>query len=335
MPPPAQKSLLPARAVEWGSEPFKAAIARDNRQPVSDNQVLSWRFDFDLAPSVSPGSSMETWRPVFALHGLPLHPLASTAGRAALDVCLNGAALSAWTRTPHGRDAGFHTVFSAVAEHLQRVARAWIPAAFFSSPGRLNDSAAAATLLAYGATPVFRGGGRADYAWDTMNPGDVAKALAAAAGHLPLRLARLNMELKREGHPGAALLAPGLASRFIDKVAANRRMYHLLLAFDSFLIEDVIRMAESARDMRQRMSYGADTLARRLQHESPAFLRAVHARFRQLGDYPELLRLGELLLMEATAALAATRTDAAFSVQSGGFVTAWTPRRALDEALAA
>jgi hypothetical protein len=86
--------------------------------------------------------------------------------------------------------------------------------------------------------------------------------------------------------------------------AERRPQFAALLSADAFLVQDMIRIAETGRELRSGWGNDPRTAARRLARDGGYFIKAFHGRLKRLYAGNEMLGLSSLVLVEATAALA-------------------------------
>lgn len=300
-----------------------ALSARDG-DPKCDNLDLT--FEHKLA--TRPGLGDAAWNRVFGAYGFGQIELPESNGEAALTVTAPGDLVLSWTSTPHHSTPEFADAMSRISVAVQLLMRRWLPAIYFADPKRYQDIGAAWPLLVYAASRPYRTTGRRDYAYDAMNRDSIAAAASSAALELPHLLAGAHSKLSAAGLTGRLRFFESNRPGEIISDALRRPQFASLLSADAFLVQDMVRLAETGRELRSIWSRDPRTVVRRLSSEGTFFVRAFHSRLKRLYGGNELLGLSSLVLVEATAALAGSsarcRAQLEWTGEDGGRMF-WTP----------
>jgi len=300
-----------------------AVSARDG-DPVCDN--LNLTFEHKLA--TKPGADDAAWNRVLGAYGFGPIDLPESHGEAVLSVAAPGGLVLAWTSTPPPSSPEFDAAISRISVALQLLMRRWLPAIYFADPRRYQDIGAAWPLLVYSASLPYRTTGRRDFTYDAMNRNSIAGAAASAASALPILLADAQRKLTAAGLTGRLRFFDPSRPGEIISDAVRRPQFASLLSADAFLVQDMVRLAATGRDLRSVWSRDPRAVVRRLSREGTYFVRCFHGRLKRLYGGNEMLGLSSLVLVEATAALAGptARCDVKleWTGENGGRMF-WTP----------
>jgi hypothetical protein len=301
-----------------------AAVSVRDGNPHCDNLNLTFEHRF----ATTPGSGDAAWNQVLDAYGLKPDSWPAAKGEASLTITAPSDLVLAWTCTPHPSTPEFTAAISRISVALQLLMRRWLPALYFADPKRYQDIGAAWPLLVYAASVPYQCSGHRDFTYDASDPHAVAAAASSASSALYDMLRDAHGKLAAAGlHRSLRFFEP---SRPLDLMldALRRPQFKSLLCADAFLVQDMIRLAETGRDLRTLWSKNPRTVARRLARDGAYFVKSFHARLRRLYAGNEMLGLGSLVLVETTAALAgpSARCDAKLEwTGENGDRMFWTP----------
>lgn len=301
-----------------------ASVSVRDGEPVCDTRNLVFEHRF----ATVPGSGDSAWNAVLKAYGLNEVPWPDAKGEARLVITAPGDLVLAWSRTPQPSTTEFDAAISRVSLTLQSLMRRWLPALYFASPKRYADIGAAWPLLVYAASRPYRSRGRRDYTYDAMDARSVQAAAASAAASLPSMIATARRILSDAGFERRARFYDPADPRSVIDGAVRRPQFAALLSADAFLVQDMVRIAETGRELRSGWGKDPRTAARLLARDGGYFIKAFHGRLKRLYAGNEMLGLGSLVLVEATAALAgaAARCDVKLEwTGENGDRIIWTP----------
>jgi hypothetical protein len=137
-----------------------------------------------------------------------------------------------------------------------------------------------------------------------MDPDAVERAVNSALRCYPAALASVRQTLLAAGRTSAASYYDPADARYIlAAVLRQRRNFAALLTADAFFIEEAVRLADCARELRSLAATNPATATRNLARYSTSMVQAFHRRLRRLYARQDFLALGPLFLLEATSAL--------------------------------
>jgi hypothetical protein len=279
---------------------FGAAFSSRDQEPADDLATLS----FTDARTVGP-RNMPAWLAVLRGYGIPAPDLRGGPARAVLALTVPGTAAEAWCGAPHSKDPDYQAVMTRVSTAVQTAMRRWIPALWLVAPERYRELSAVQPLLVYACSAPFVSRNRGEFGYDIMDSDALTKAAFTAAKGLEAALAGIEKELRDRGQDRlASVYAPKQARSIISAALSQRRNLQNLLAGDSALVEEIVHLAASARELRALSVRDPKDATRRLGKFIEGMVRAFHRKLRRLSAGTELQALGPLVLAEATAALA-------------------------------
>ncbi|HPT28097.1 MAG TPA: hypothetical protein PLZ95_16890, partial [Bryobacteraceae bacterium] len=277
-----------------------AAVSGRDGDPHCDNLNLTFEHRFSTAPH--PGDA--AWNLVLDAYGVNPKQWPAAKGEAALTIAAPGGLVLAWTNTPHPSTPEFEAAMSRISVALQSLMRRWLPALYFADPRRYQDIGAAWPLLVYAASRPYRSRGRGDYTYDSMDSRSVAAAASSASAAISSLIADAYRKMTAAGiSRRLRFYEPGRPTDLLAD-ALRRPQFVSLLSADAFLVRDMIRIAETGRELRTLWSKDTRAVVRRLARDGAYFIRCFHGRLKRLYAGNEILGLGSLVLVEATAALA-------------------------------
>ncbi|MBE0659659.1 MAG: hypothetical protein IH602_18345 [Bryobacteraceae bacterium] len=255
--------------------------------------------------------------------------------------CSSGSPTPAWTRLlgaygvlpaewPKDVPEAVLTITAAVARMsttLQLLMRRWIPALYFADPHRYENLGAAWPLLVFAAGTPSRDPRTYHFTYDAMDPNSVRAAAFSASAALPAMMEDVRARLSAAGL--TKKLSHYTPYRFEGLIHQSVRspQFAALLRADAFLVQDMVRLAETGREFRSLWSRQPGNVIRRLSTDGAYFVRSFNSRLKRLFGGPEFLALGPLILAEATAALSGPSARPAANlecVDSDGRRLVWT-----------
>jgi hypothetical protein len=281
-----------------------AAVSARDGDPRCDNLSLTFEHRFP----VIPGRNDAAWNRVLDAYGLKPDSWPEEKGEAILTAAAPGDLVLAWTRTPHPSSREFEAAILRVSTALQTMMRTWLPALYFAKPENYQDLGAARPLLVYAAGRPYQSSGRRDYTYDVMDKSAVAAAASSALPNLPSLLAEAREKLIAAGLMGKVRHYEPTRPDGVICDALRRPQFKALLSADTFLIQDMIRLAKAGRDLRSAWAKNPRVVVNRLSTDGAYFVKSFHSRLRRLYGGNEILGLSSLVLVEATAALAGVNT---------------------------
>lgn len=256
-------------------------------------------FSFPQSVATQPGR--DRFDALASEFGIGPLPWPSGPVTATLTAELPGDVFAAWTRAPHPREPQFGELFSLVAAGVQTLLRRWIPTLCLPTPEHYADTATAYPLLAYAATPPAPGGPSAAFAYDTTVSASLRSARRGALLRLPSVMAAAEALLERAGVPHiAALYHPSCFRQIGDSARRTSSRYLALLRSEAQLIDLLLRLAESVRELRWTLASTPSVAGRSLARTLSRLTRTLDRHLSAHGAAP----LAPLLLMTATCALA-------------------------------
>jgi hypothetical protein len=210
---------------------------------------------------------------------------------------------------------------------VQLLMRRWLPALYFADPHRYENLGAAWPLLVFAAGTPSRDPRTYHFTYDAMDPKSVTAAAFSASAALPAMMEDVRARLSAAGLKKK--LPHYTPYRFEGLIHQSVRspQFSALLRADAFLVQDMVRIAETGREFRSLWSRQPGNVIRRLSTDGAYFVRSFNSRLKRLFAGPEFLALGPLILAEATAALSgpSARPEANLEcVDSSGRRLVWT-----------
>jgi hypothetical protein len=212
--------------------------------------------------------------------------------------------LAAWWDLPPERTLDFKNRMIRVSGAVQRALRLWLPYIYFQNIERLEDVHLARGMLVYQATRPNRSEGRDHYAYDPIDPRSLEIACAHARKRLPSALRRAKETLMEAGNQKTAILfSPLRAEEIVEDVRRHPNRLRAFLAADSQIIDLLVAMANSARQLSQVLHKGQKNAPRDLCRFSAAMKQAIEHKLGRLYKRETFVPLYSLILIEATKAL--------------------------------
>lgn len=290
-------------AVHTGSQStlvFSAALSARDGESIQDNFTLA----FSDERTISSSPEHAGWLAVLDAYGLPRPELKAEPCRAVLSLSLPGSLAEAWTTAPHSRDEQYFPTMCRISRALQTMFRRWVPALYLTSPEDFSTPSAVHPLLAWQCSQPYTGVKKGHLTYDFMDPEAIERALNSAMRSFPAVLDEVRERLLAAGRTSAAgYYDPADARYILAGVLRQRRNFSALLAADAFFMEEVVRLADCARELRSLAATKPNLAVRNLTRYSEAMVQAFHRRLRRLYARQSFLALGPLFLVEATAAL--------------------------------
>ncbi|MDX1981020.1 MAG: hypothetical protein SFV51_12185 [Bryobacteraceae bacterium] len=139
-------------------------------------------------------------------------PIAQTQGEVEVRIGypLRAQSLKLWLKLPPEKTWEHFELAARLSAVLQESMRKWLPAAVLSAPNAYEDVAAAAALMAYRSSRIYRSRGRAAYTYDVLDPQHVQTFCKTAEASLSAALNQLKRSLRAGGKAD-------LAEKYIDK----------------------------------------------------------------------------------------------------------------------
>lgn len=282
---------------------FSAALSARDGETVRDNFTLA--FTDERMLSTAP--EHEPWLRVLDAYGVPRPALSPEPCKAVLSLSLPGSLAEAWTTSPHSRDEQYFPTMCRISRSLQAMSRRWLPALYLNSLDLYSTPSAVHPLLAFQCSAPYTGIKKGHLAYDFMDPDAVQRAAASALRTFPATLDAVRQKLLADGRKSAASYYDPADARYIlSGVLRQGRNFTALLSADSFFIEEVVRLADCARELRSLAVSQPAVAVRNLARYTDALVRAFHRNLRRLYARQDFLAIGPLFLLEATAALQST-----------------------------
>lgn len=276
-----------------------AAVSERDGQARCDNLNLSFEHRF----ACPDGRCSPAWKRVLQAYRVMPRQWPSGVSEAILTITSPASHTLVWTRTPHPSNPGFNAALGRLSTAVQLTMRRWLPALYFSRLDRYENLAAARPLLVYAASRPFCDPAGRNYSYDSMDPKALTSAAVSAAAALPAILDDTRQLLLDAGLvKKAAHYVPYLFEGFIHD-ARRRPQFAALLRADAFLVQDMVRLTETGRELRNLWTKQPRTVIRRLATDGAYFVSSFNRRLKRLYAGSELLALGPLVLAEATTAL--------------------------------
>lgn len=274
------------------------AVSNCDGHPRCDNLNLSFEHRFACPAGACDPALLR----VLGAYGVCPEQWPAVDSEAVLTVTAPSSQTLAWTRTPHPSSPDFAAAVLRISSALQLMMRRWLPALYFADPRRYEDLAAARPLLVYAASLPCRSS-RGAVTYDAMDPNSIAAAASSASTALPVILEQVRTRLRAAGlTKKIPYYVPYLYEGFIHD-AIRRPQFAALLRADAFLVQDMVRLAETGREFRSLWSKQPREVISRLSTDGAYFVQSFNSRLKRLFGGSELLALGPLVLAEATAAL--------------------------------
>jgi hypothetical protein len=216
---------------------------------------------------------------------------------------VSGQAARAWLHTPKERSSPFNALFGDVSPAIQRSLRDWIPymrcgrREFFSA----KDEAYA--LLVYRASRIFSRRHRPEFTYDSMNRSSVRQACRNSRTAISSKLAEVRRFLLARGrNVDASCYDSENLNRIISRVQTGNRTFLNLLTADFVAVERLRKLGAWCRKLRLSRSVNPDEPSQYLLRAATEVNRVFRRRFKRLSTEDDLHNLGNLLLVEGTAA---------------------------------
>jgi hypothetical protein len=311
-PPAFQSSML-----------FTGVFSARDGEPRNDNFTL--RFTDRRVMGATDG--LCAWGKVLEAYGLAWPALPAAPVTATLLVKIPGEAVEAWCSAPHSRDPEFFPTMSNVSRAMQAALRRWLPALYLSDLDSYNEPSAVLPLLAYQCSPPYVGRRKGDLCYDAMDQTAVEKALMSSAPALTAVLAQTQSMLRAAGRDHAAgFYDPAQAKYLLASTLRQRRNFCSLLVADACFVEEVLHLADCARELSTLSRNNPKRALRNMSRYGAALVRTFHRKLRRLYAGEDFRALGSILLSEATMALSGRRGDAVelaatLTIESAGKTT--------------
>jgi hypothetical protein len=300
-----------------------AAVSERDGQARCDNLNLTFEHRFDCAS----GSLTPAWTRLLDAYGVLPAEWPKDASQAVLTITAPASQTLAWTHTPHPSTPDFTAAVARMSTAIQLLMRRWLPALYFADPRRYEDLGAAWPLLVYAAGLPSRDPRTYHFTYDAMDPKSVRTAAFSASVALPAMMEDVRARLSAAGLKKK--LPHYVPYRFQGLIHQSVRspQFSALLRADAFLVQDMVRIAETGREFRSLWSRQPGNVIRRLSTDGAYFVRSFNSRLKRIFGGSELLALGPLILAEATSALSgpSARPEANLElVDSNGRRLVWT-----------
>jgi hypothetical protein len=299
---------------------LSAGISCRDGESIRDNFTLACTDERTLSSS----THQQAWFAVLDAYGVPRPALPGEPCKAVLSLSLPGAFAEAWSTAPHSRDEQYFPTMCRLSRCLQAMTRRWLPALYLSELDVYSTPSAVHPLLAWQCSQPYTGVKKGHLSYDFMDPDAVERAVNSALRSFPAALASVRQTLLAAGRTGAAAYYDPAEARYIlASVLRQRRNFAALLTADAFFIEEAVRLADCARELRSLAATNPATAIRNLSRYSNSMVQAFHRRLCRLYARQDFLALGPLFLLEATAALhlnapAPPRVAATLTLEYGG-----------------
>jgi len=306
-------SIIETEVAQTLATPFRMAEAAG--APMEGELTFSYRR------TAEPGWRNPYWAAILAEYGFPENVQDQDS---VLTLTLPIDALQAWARIPPARESAYVAPMSRMAQSLQQTLRTWIPALHFTSPAALETLRSELPLLVYSCIEPVAGKSRCHFTYDPADPADMQKALKSASRRLQSLLKLLAKESELLGIEQPAkdyvLRDPAQAVKW---VARHPRTTGTILATESFVIEEFIRLADMLRELKAMLILPTSNTVKQLAHFVDDFVVTLNRRLRRV-HHTDCSAIAPLLLLRATAALQPeTPVVATLTVDNGGRTTTY------------
>lgn len=295
--------------------PFRAVA----REPGCTEPELAFEDSFpmdDGAPDLHLRSLLQ-WLAIPVPDDLP-H---STSGR--LRISIPQAWTEVWQELPHSRDDAFAPVYSSIASSIHTAMRKWTPYLALKSIDAYAEPAAVLPLLAYAVSDPLQRNGKDRLTRSATGAAAVRRTLETTANRLPALLEQVHQTLLAAEHRSHRSYVPARTSTYLANAYRQRNVIVRLLAMDSFLIEEILHLADLAVELRSQSA--SPRAASKIFLKSMESARVAIKRYyrKRLGDAC-VHALPAILWIEATAAacramgaIAPISASVGFSTQRG------------------
>ncbi|MBA3974558.1 MAG: hypothetical protein C0504_10115 [Candidatus Solibacter sp.] len=300
-----------------------AAVSERDGQARCDNLNLTFEHRF-ASPS---GPLSPAWSRLLHAYGVLPDEWPNNPSQAILTISAPASQTLAWTSTPHPSTPEFTAAVARISTALQLLMRRWLPALYFSGPHRYAALGAAWPLLVYAAGLPSRLPRAHHFTYDAMDPDSVRDAAFSASAALPPMIGEIRAHLSAAGLKSK--LAHYVPYRYEGLIhrAIRSPQFSSLLRADAFLVQDMVRLAETCREFRSLWTRQPSSVIRRLSSDGAYFVRSFNSRLKRLFGNSEFLALGPLILAEATTALSGASARSQVSLElldSNGGRLFWT-----------
>jgi hypothetical protein len=282
----------------------------------TDQRRDSFRLTFSHQLALPPGDDVTPWLNIFASYGIA-NPALPAAGLATLTLSVPGDLTEAWALTPHSRDEAYFATMCRVSRTVQASMRRWVPALYLNSIERYRTPSAILALLAWRCSHPYSGIKKSQFCWDAMDTSSVDRALHSAGHALPGAIRSVE---KRLLDAGLAEVADYYVERethlTLAQILRQRRHITALLAADAFFIEELLRLADCARELSSISAARPVLATRNLARYSGQIVRSLRRALRSLFAGEDFSPLGALLLVEGTAALTGSPIAATLGIET-------------------
>lgn len=224
-----------------------------------------------------------------------------------------------WHELPHSRDDAFLPIFAGISTHIQESLRRWLPHLLLRGRHSYANPSEALPVLAYASSAACCGKTKQTFARARTGAAGIRTALYSGNDEFKRTLEAVYGELKRADLHFYRYYSPAGWATMLSSIYQQRRAFIGLLAVDALLIEEILHLSDTARELR--------ALCGSPRFASKMLLKAVEAshtglakRFRRLlpGSAAEILPA--ILWIEATAAAcramgASAQVAAALTIQ--------------------
>jgi len=287
---------------------FSAAISASDGEARRDHFSLS----FTDRRQLDPATVQAPYLRVLETYGLGDVVLPGVPCTATLHLQLPGTSVEAWLDTPSPVSPEYLPAMSRLAHAVQAMARQWLPALYLARLEAFSRPSAVHPLLAWSCSPPCSGPRKKDLSYDFMDPKVVDAVLQACSPAFRERLAEIWKSLSGAGRKQTAAYYEPADTRYIlASVRRQNRNFVSLLVADAFLVEAVLNVAHSAREVDRLVRAAPKAAVSEMARFSREMAETFHRRLRRLYAGDDFLALGPLFFLTATSALAGASGPAA------------------------
>jgi len=205
---------------------------------------------------------------------------------------------SGWANVAHRREARFLDEFRGVSTSLQIALRTWLPFQYFAQSARYAKPIFAHPYLVYGILPPHPSRRKTQLTFHVLEPQRVVRSMGRLGKPMAERLKRELVRMATDGIEERQAYRLDEASHIVRSMHSLPRTFAALLSLEAFVVEEFVRFASLAYDVRQ-----APLRARLLVDPGLELLHNIRCRLARSYGGETYGNLANLILVAATAGL--------------------------------
>jgi hypothetical protein len=203
-----------------------------------------------------------------------------------------------WAQVSHRREAKFLDEFRGVSTSLQMALRTWLPFQYFAQSERYTKPIFAHPYLVYGILPPHPSRRKTQLTFHVLEPQRVVRSMGRLGKPMAERLRRVLVQMANDGVEDRDSYRLDQAGHIVRLMHSLPRTFAALLSLEAYIVEEFVRFASVAYEMRQ-----APLRARLLVDPGLELLHNVRSRLARSYGGETYPNLANLVLVAATAGL--------------------------------